>query len=459
MTPRSTSITRATTPVDPRVVDEDDPVADASTSATRRRAATPTAGKPKRRWRRRARRSRRWSTPTRKEIVWTSGATESDNLAIKGAAHFYKTQGQAPHHGEDRAQGGARHHARARAPGLRGDLPRRPEPDGLLDLDKLKAALRPDTILVSVMHVNNEIGVIQDIAAIGEICRAKGIIFHVDAAQATGKVADRPGEAAGRPDDRSRRTRPTAPRASARCTCAASRACASRRRCTAAATSAACARARCPRTRSSAWARPSASPGRKWRPRTSASACCATGCCDGLHGHRGGLRQRRPRAARAAQPQHQLQLRRGRVADHGASRTWRCRRARPAPRRAWSRPTCCARSGRSDELAHSSIRFTIGRFTTEEEIDYAVKLLKEKVAQAARAVARCGRCTRTASTSTRCSGRRIEQRMILARRHNMAYSDKVLDHYENPRNVGSLRQERRRASAPAWSARPPAATS
>jgi cysteine desulfurase len=62
------------------------------------------------------------------------------------------------------------------------------EPDGLLDLEKFQAALRPDTILVSVMYVNNEIGVIQDIAALGEICRAKGIIFHVDAAQATGKV-------------------------------------------------------------------------------------------------------------------------------------------------------------------------------------------------------------------------------------------------------------------------------
>ena len=123
-----------------------------------------------------------------KEIIWTSGATESDNLAIKGAANFYKSKGKhiitmTIEH-------------KAVLDTCR-ELERQgfevtyldPEPDGLLDLEKLKAAIRPDTILVSIMYVNNEIGVIQDIPAIGEICRAKGIIFHVDAAQATGKVA------------------------------------------------------------------------------------------------------------------------------------------------------------------------------------------------------------------------------------------------------------------------------
>jgi cysteine desulfurase len=123
-----------------------------------------------------------------KEIVWTSGATESDNLAIKGAALFYKSKG--------------RHiitmtiEHKAVLDTCR-ELERQgfevtyldPEPDGLLDMEKFKAAIRPDTILVSIMFVNNEIGVIQPIAEIGEICRAKGIIFHVDAAQATGKVA------------------------------------------------------------------------------------------------------------------------------------------------------------------------------------------------------------------------------------------------------------------------------
>jgi cysteine desulfurase len=97
-----------------------------------------------------------------REIVWTSGATESNNLAIKGAAHFYKDARQAPHHGEDRAQGHAGHDARAGAPGLRGHLPRRagrrPARPG-----RVQGRAAPDTILVSVMLVNNEIGVIQDI--------------------------------------------------------------------------------------------------------------------------------------------------------------------------------------------------------------------------------------------------------------------------------------------------------
>jgi len=122
-----------------------------------------------------------------KEIVWTSGATEGDNLAIKGAAHFY--QGKGKHIITVKTE------HKAVLDTVR-ELERQgfeatylsPEPNGLLDLEKLKAAIRPDTILVSVMMVNNEIGVIQDIAAIGEICRPKGIIFHCDAVQAVGKV-------------------------------------------------------------------------------------------------------------------------------------------------------------------------------------------------------------------------------------------------------------------------------
>ncbi len=122
-----------------------------------------------------------------KEIVWTSGATEGDNLAIKGAAHFY--QGKGKHIITVKTE------HKAVLDTVR-ELERQgfeatylsPEPNGLLDLEKLKAAIRPDTILVSVMMVNNEIGVIQDIAAIGEICRPRGIIFHCDAVQAVGKV-------------------------------------------------------------------------------------------------------------------------------------------------------------------------------------------------------------------------------------------------------------------------------
>lgn len=122
-----------------------------------------------------------------KEIVWTSGATESNNLAIKGAAHFY--QGKGKHIVTMRIEhkavlDTARELERIGFSATYLD----PEPSGLLDLEKFTAALQPDTVLVSVMLVNNEIGVIQDIDAIGGICRERGILFHVDAAQATGKV-------------------------------------------------------------------------------------------------------------------------------------------------------------------------------------------------------------------------------------------------------------------------------
>jgi cysteine desulfurase len=122
-----------------------------------------------------------------KEIIWTSGATESNNLAIKGAAHFYKGKGKhlITLKTEHKAVlDTTRELEREGYEVTYLDV----EPNGLLDLEKFQAALRPDTILASVMYVNNEIGVIQDIPALGEICRAKGIIFHVDAAQATGKV-------------------------------------------------------------------------------------------------------------------------------------------------------------------------------------------------------------------------------------------------------------------------------
>ena len=123
-----------------------------------------------------------------REIVWTSGATESDNLALKGAAHFYKDKG--------RHLITVKTEHKAVLDTMR-ELERQGfevtyldvQENGLLDLDVLKAAIRPDTILISVMFVNNEIGVIQDIAAIGTLCREKGVLLHVDAAQATGKVA------------------------------------------------------------------------------------------------------------------------------------------------------------------------------------------------------------------------------------------------------------------------------
>ncbi|WP_313078962.1 IscS subfamily cysteine desulfurase [Pulveribacter sp.] len=122
-----------------------------------------------------------------REIVWTSGATESNNLAIKGAAHFY--QGKGKHLITVKTE----HKA---VLDVMRELERQGfevtyldvQENGLLDLEVFKAAIRPDTVLASVMFVNNEIGVIQDIPAIGAICREKGVLLHVDAAQATGKV-------------------------------------------------------------------------------------------------------------------------------------------------------------------------------------------------------------------------------------------------------------------------------
>ena len=122
-----------------------------------------------------------------KEIVFTSGATESDNLAIKGAAHFYQSKGKhlitvkTEHKAVlDTMRELERQGFEVTYLGV--------QENGLIDLEELKAAIRPDTILISVMWVNNEIGVVQDIPAIGEICRERKIIFHVDAAQACGKV-------------------------------------------------------------------------------------------------------------------------------------------------------------------------------------------------------------------------------------------------------------------------------
>ena len=122
-----------------------------------------------------------------REIIWTSGATESNNLAIQGAARFYQRKGK---------------HLITLATEHKAVLDvfdylarqgfsvtyLKPESNGLLDIDKLAEAIRPDTVLVSVMQVNNEIGVIQDVAAIGSLCRAKGVLFHVDAAQSAGKL-------------------------------------------------------------------------------------------------------------------------------------------------------------------------------------------------------------------------------------------------------------------------------
>ena len=123
-----------------------------------------------------------------KEIVFTSGATESDNLAIKGAAHFYGKQGKHLITCKTEHKAVLDSCRQLEREGFEVTY-LDPESSGLIDLEKLKAAIRPDTILISIMHVNNELGVIQDIEAIGELARSKGILFHVDAAQSAGKVA------------------------------------------------------------------------------------------------------------------------------------------------------------------------------------------------------------------------------------------------------------------------------
>ncbi|MFV1983175.1 MAG: IscS subfamily cysteine desulfurase [Thiohalomonadales bacterium] len=123
-----------------------------------------------------------------KEVIWTSGATESDNLAIKGAAHFYQKKGKHIITCKTEHKAVLDTCRQLEREGFEVTY-LAPEPDGLIDIKKFKAAIRDDTILVSIMHVNNEIGVIQDIKAIGDITRERKIIFHVDAAQSPGKTA------------------------------------------------------------------------------------------------------------------------------------------------------------------------------------------------------------------------------------------------------------------------------
>ena len=121
------------------------------------------------------------------DIVFTSGATESDNLAVRGLARAART-GAPRGHDRDRARGGARAVPHARARGLRGDAGAGGRGRASWPRDAVAAALRPDTVLVSVMAANNEVGTLQPVAEIGALCRERGIAFHTDAVQAVGRV-------------------------------------------------------------------------------------------------------------------------------------------------------------------------------------------------------------------------------------------------------------------------------
>ena len=132
-------------------------------------------------------------------LIWTSGATESDNLAILGAARYRQDRGRHLITMRTEHKAVTDPFSAWQKQGF--DVTwLDPEADGLLDIEKLKAALRDDTQLVSIMHVNNETGVTQDIAALGSLCRERDVLFHVDAAQSVGKLPIDLGKIAGRPD-------------------------------------------------------------------------------------------------------------------------------------------------------------------------------------------------------------------------------------------------------------------
>ena len=313
-----------------------------------------------------------------KEIVWTSGATESDNLAIKGVASFYSKKGKHIITGKTEHKAVLDTCRQLERDGYEVTY-LDPEPNGLLDLDKLQAAIRPDTILVSVMHVNNEIGVIQDLAAIGKITRERGVLFHSDAAQSTGKVPIDVN--AMNLDLMSMSAHKTyGPKGVG--------ALYVRRK---------------PRVRLEAQMHGGG------HERGMRSGTLATHQCVGM-----GEAYRLAKAEMAAETERVRMLRdrllnalkdmpevyvngdlERRVAGNlnmsfnfveGESLIMALKdiavSSGSACTSASLEPSYVLRAlGRNDELAHSSIRFTIGRFTTQEEIDYAAALVKQKVAK------------------------------------------------------------------------------
>ena len=201
-----------------------------------------------------------------REIVWTSGATESDNLAIKGVAHFYQSKGKHIITSKIEHKAVLDTTRQLEREGFEVTY-LEPGEDGLITPDMVEAVLREDTILVSLMHVNNEIGTINDIAALGELTRARGILFHVDAAQSTGKV-EIDLETLKVDLMSSRHTRPMVRKVLVRFMFVVSRAFVLRRRPMAAVTSVVCVPVRWRLTRSSGWARPSELLRKRWRRKT-----------------------------------------------------------------------------------------------------------------------------------------------------------------------------------------------
>ena len=197
-----------------------------------------------------------------REIVWTSGATESDNLAIKGVAHFYQKKGKHIITSKIEHKAVLDTCRQLEREGFEVTY-LDPGSDGLITPEAVAAALREDTILVSIMHANNEIGTVNDIAGIGEVTRNAGVLFHVDAAQSAGKIEI---------DMEQMKVdllsmsghKMYGPKGMASCSCGASRGCAWRPRCTVVGTSAACVPVPWRRTRLSVWARRRISPKRVW---------------------------------------------------------------------------------------------------------------------------------------------------------------------------------------------------
>ena len=204
-----------------------------------------------------------------REVVWTSGATESDNLAIKGVAHFYESKGRhiITSSIEHKAVLDTCRHLERKGFEV---TYQEPGSDGLISPESVAQAIREDTTIVSIMHVNNEIGVVNDIAAIGEVCRENKVFFHVDAAQSAGKIdidlQELKVDLMSFPP-----TRSMARRASALCSFDVSPGFAWKPRCTVAVMSAACGRAHSPLTSLSVWAKPFVSPGRKCTKRANVS--------------------------------------------------------------------------------------------------------------------------------------------------------------------------------------------